>query len=270
MSGRVHDVERDFEAWAVVAARLRQRSTQEKRAILDAEGIAEATWSRINEAWAKVLNDDIAASRMDRPYRYAELCKAELARRNSTPPAPPPSTPPPATTPSTPPPPGRAPRPDFRDSVTPPAKPPAPRSRQMKTAPGISREELGGANQPPTERFDPNAGPAPDDFRRELVPVEKPLAPPMPYQIDTVEGGEGAADLVEAASQAKAAALWPLAKWAELCSRLEAAPEDAERIWREVGVTNPRARPHIRDHWKKRLAQNPAERDQYKTLVSEK
>lgn len=246
------DVEQQFEAWAQVAARLRHRPRNEKVEILEGLGLSESYWRDVNEAWAKSLNEDIAAGRMERPFRYAQICKAELARRDDP-----------------------VAQPDFRDSLTPPAHPRVPLSRQPETQPGhftaVAEDEEPTLSKEASPTYDASDdAPRPDDFRRELVPVERPLAAPSPHQIHTVEGGEGSADLVEAARQANAAALWPVEKWATLCARLDDFPDDADRIWSEVGVTNPRARPHVRAHWKRKLSKEPATRARFKALLAER
>jgi len=247
------EVEQQFEAWAQVAARLRHRPREERLTILDELGLTESYWRDVNEAWAKSLNDDIAAGRMERPYRYAQICKRELARRDD----PSPSA-----------------KRDFREDLTPLGHPQVPLSRQPETQPNLV---IGSDDELPTLDTSPRTAVAesndagllrPDDFRRELVPIERPLAMPSPDQIDTAAGGEGVADLVEAARQANSAALWPLEKWASLCADLDRSPDEADQLWSAVGVTNPRARPHIRTHWKRKLAREPETRDRFDRLLA--
>ncbi len=72
------NVEDDFEAWAHVAARVRVRSSAERQAILRDLGLLQ-TWEEIHENWARRLNRDIAAGRMDLPHRYARICAKEAA-----------------------------------------------------------------------------------------------------------------------------------------------------------------------------------------------
>jgi hypothetical protein len=79
--GETPDVANDFDAWAHVAALVRQRSVEERVTLLRDLGIDHATWRELNEDWARLLNEDIAAGRMDRPRRYAQICRDELARR---------------------------------------------------------------------------------------------------------------------------------------------------------------------------------------------
>jgi hypothetical protein len=74
------DVEKDFEAWAQLAARLRLRTPDERRTMLRDLGLAQA-WDEIHENWARRLNQEIAAGRMDMPYRYARICAREAGAR---------------------------------------------------------------------------------------------------------------------------------------------------------------------------------------------
>jgi hypothetical protein len=69
------DLERDFELWARLAARLRLASEAHRAAILEGQGLADR-WTAIHEIWSRVLVEDIAAGRMERPNRYLELCRA--------------------------------------------------------------------------------------------------------------------------------------------------------------------------------------------------
>lgn len=77
------NVEEVFEAWAHVAARVRKRSREERETILSGLGIGPE-WDAVHEMWSKRLNEDILANRMDRPQRYARICREEQQRRNRT------------------------------------------------------------------------------------------------------------------------------------------------------------------------------------------
>lgn len=71
-------VKDEFEAWAALAARMRVGRAQDRAAMLRQHGLEEH-WESINEAWARCLNEDIAAGAMGRPHRYAELCAFEAS-----------------------------------------------------------------------------------------------------------------------------------------------------------------------------------------------
>lgn len=77
------NVEEVFEAWAHVAARVRKRTREEQQKILGGLGIG-AEWDSVHETWSKRLNEDILANRMDRPQRYAQICREEQERRRRT------------------------------------------------------------------------------------------------------------------------------------------------------------------------------------------
>lgn len=74
--GAASNAEEDFDVWANLSARLRVCSIEQRRALLVANGLEER-WERIHEAWARVLNQEIAAGKLERPERYLALCARE-------------------------------------------------------------------------------------------------------------------------------------------------------------------------------------------------
>ena len=92
----------DFETWARASAKLLRRPVLDRaRIIHDAE--LEKVWKDVDARWSAALLEDIEAGHTDRADRYLELCRAELARRetatagavSATELLPSPSTPPP-------------------------------------------------------------------------------------------------------------------------------------------------------------------------------
>ena len=241
----VPDVASDFEAWAHVAALLRQRSAAKKAELLGELGLDEKIWSEVNEDWARLLNEDIAAGRMGRPSRYAAICREDLERRQQE---------------------QEMSSDDFRRKLTPGA-PPMPKSKQPDTAPGI--EEAYATTQRPNDgAVSAGAPPPPSDFRRELVPVEVELPRPVVGQVDTVAGA-GGADLVAAAREANEAALWTVRRYAELVVELESRPDDADETWAAAGISNPRARPHVRAHWQRKMKSDSALQEKFNEHLDE-
>ena len=78
------DMDHDFEGWAHLAARLRERTPAEQQQILASYNLADGSWRALHERWAKKLNGEIAAGMMTRPLRYAAICAADLATRSTT------------------------------------------------------------------------------------------------------------------------------------------------------------------------------------------
>lgn len=144
------NVEDVFEAWAHVAARIRKRPKDEQRVILESLGIGPE-WDSVHETWSRRLNEDIVANRMDRPERYARICRDEQERRLRSAAPPPPAPPPPVT-----------------------AAVPA-----IEAAPGLGAMSLGGrplgAPQPPPARKSAPAAP----LMRPVTPPPPAPAPPL-------------------------------------------------------------------------------------------
>lgn len=81
----------DFDAWAVLSARLLKRSKEERREILRAAEIDAAAWERWDVHFNTLLSEDLSEDRAERPLRYGEICAAEMRRRKEEAAAPPPS-----------------------------------------------------------------------------------------------------------------------------------------------------------------------------------
>jgi hypothetical protein len=78
----------DFEAWAELAARLLQRSQEERLDILDERGIDIGDWMRCDKHYCLALATELAAGQMERATRYGRGCAAELERRRREPTSP--------------------------------------------------------------------------------------------------------------------------------------------------------------------------------------
>ena len=236
------DVANDFEAWARVAALLRQCTPETTAAALREIGLDTAVWREVNEDWARLLNEDIAAGRMDRPQRYALICREEQTAQREQ----------------------RSSAADFRDRLT-PRKAPMPASKQPDTLPGLKTGRAASRAHTPAKTQD--ALPT-NDFRQELSPVEDPLPRPLGGQLETAAGARGA-DLVEATRQANEAALWTLQRYAQLMADLSSRPDEADEIWTGAGITNTQARPHVQRHWKRKMDASPTLLERYNALVDE-
>jgi hypothetical protein len=255
------NVEEVFEAWAHVAARLRKRSVAEQATILADLGIG-AEWTAVHESWSRRLNDDIGAGRMERPERYASICREEQERRRRTSALPPRPTTPPAVasralTPLAPPPvaPEPAAPPVPPRAFVPPLKGATPLPETLDVVgpstpavAAIDRTTMPFAQVPENElRLAPKSTHG-GDFRKDLA---QPTVPPLPGQDDTASE-INLQETVAAARQVSAVVDWPLERWARLCVALES--ESEEHAWRDQGVTSFRAREHAQRHWQKRIA----------------
>ncbi len=219
----------DFEAWASLAARLRERPSSERARLLHELGLTP-TWDGIHEAWSRALNDDIVNRRMERPNRYLEICAAEQRARASAP--------------------G-----DFREALMPAASPPVPVPAQSQTLPIGA---FGAALPAPAA-----------DFRASLLPrtaISAPVAGQEQTLTNLDAGGilasaNAATGLVEGWPVERwaehCAALARAASWKE-----------AEARWVELGVENPADRAWVESKWAARLAAAPQLYERFRVVVS--
>jgi hypothetical protein len=78
------DVVNDFEAWAIVCARLHGMGDAEHRAVVGALGVAEQ-WRNAEANWAGAIVADIAELRLKRVEILARAYARELAARRAAP-----------------------------------------------------------------------------------------------------------------------------------------------------------------------------------------
>lgn len=235
MADEPGNVRSDFEAWAHVAARLRQRSTVEQHAILAELGLVDV-WEAIHEQWAGLLNCDIAAAQLERPARYAAICRDEMARRQLHPEV------------------GERyaaePAGDFREQLAPRADSPLkPASDQQHT--------LTAAHQVPGL----------EDFRDHLTPRD--AAPPRPKSDQRRTHKTLERPSLSSALLAKQAATeWSVVQYAELCAALESA-DDQNAEWTARGFVDTESRAYVQTQWGRRFEADPPLRSAWSRLVEE-
>jgi hypothetical protein len=275
------NVAEDFEAWASLAARLRVATVQERRTLLGELGL-EATWEAIHEGWARALNEEIAAGRLERPERYLALCatEASAARRGASMTLPgvaddeagevlpfvgASTMPPSSGARSSPPSSNEAAAAFFAElrASAPNVMPPPP--RRAHTLP-----VLGEPREPVTERPTPSEPPRSDeamavedrflaDFRASLMPPA-PVARPGRQQATTVVAVD-AEEHAEASAQVKSL----VAGWTgdRLASFLDAVmrartPAEAVALWRGQGIASHADEDYVRSTFVLRLESDPA------------
>ncbi len=245
------DVANNFDDWAQVAARLRERSASERTAILVALGLNDG-WAQHNEAWAKRLNQDIEAGRMELPTRYARICTEELSRRRKLRPD--------GVTQS-----NRA--DDFRVKLTPPAAATEPLPDQLHT---LSEEELARVLKAYQQQADERVG---GDFRERLTPARLAPQPPQPGQLATQTGADRNA-LMASARKARLALSWSVEEYARLCiqlGQLAAGDEQARaEVWKKTGISCAEDQQFVVYEWNLRLAADTALKRRWLAFVSSK
>ena len=70
-----------FEAWAALSLRLLGAPAEETLAALAARGVTLEEWTRLDDAYLRVLSADMLAGRTERQALYAITCDEEMARR---------------------------------------------------------------------------------------------------------------------------------------------------------------------------------------------
>ncbi len=224
------DVERDFEAWAAVSARLRKRGRERQNAILRQLGIAEV-WPAANEAWTKVLSEDMAADRLQRVNRYGQICAEEIKRRRAaSAPAPPSTGLPPAT-----------------------AQPPP--SINERTAASTSA----ASSSPP-------ASSQPSFIESFLSPGSSPRRPAQDQQ---ATAAENIADVREQALAAERAIKWSVEQYAWLCAQLENEAHQRHIVFARYGLGLEMLRDRVTQTWNQRLADDPALHQRWAELVAQ-
>ncbi len=289
------DYQTDFEAWASLAAQLRSMPEDERTTAVQARGLATHDWTRIHESWAGQLNEDIANGRMERPGRYAELCREAMAQRSSeisavSAKAPAPSSQGAAPAPEPPRPAERKPDPgtdkssrarkrahlmntmELPQTEMPAAEPsqaaPAPRKPQKTLPPQPSAQHVEAPLPlaPPSQAAHSARTSQPSsDFRGDLTGGHQPI-PPKAAQLQTEVASYSAAEIVHQYDRGTG---WSLEQYAELSAKLEREPERAEALWTERGIAHDDARNEIVEHWKKKLADDPALWARYQRLVAQ-
>ncbi len=249
------DVASNFDDWAQVAARLRERSANERNAILIALGLHDS-WAAHNEAWAERLNVDIEAGRMELPTRYAQICAEELARRRKQRPD------------------GVVPderEADFRAGLAPTAETTEPLRDQLRT---LSQEELSRvltARQQEQAAVTAAAAPPGRDFRDRLTPSRMAPQPPKPGQLSTQTSADRNA-LMASARMARAALSWTVEEYARLCVQLgQITPGDEDAlagVWQQTGISCEEDQKFVVHEWNLRLAADMALKRRWLAYVS--
>ena len=267
----MRDPAADFESWAQLAARLRLLDEGQQRALLAEHQLADS-WASIHESWSRELNEDIAAGRMERPQRYAQLCREARHGRADGPPgalapplppgAPAPPPPPGAAQRQPPPPPARGSRgsgsaSDFRQDLTPDHRPELPNLSQDETiTTALPADEVLALALARAKRK-PVVG---DDFRARLSGNARPSTPSDDQHRTEPVGIE---DMAAVAHEAHKSASWTVEEYAELCLRLDARPQDAGELWRARGIEHPNARQLVHILWRDKLREDPAPTGRY-------
>ncbi len=76
------DVLNDFDAWAVVSARIAGRTEQEVAFLLSELGVAHA-WVDAEARWSRVLGRELSLGELEHATRYTVRCASEFERRRA-------------------------------------------------------------------------------------------------------------------------------------------------------------------------------------------
>ncbi len=224
------DVLDDFNAWAIVSARLRKRTARQVVAVLAELGLAEI-WPRADAHWRAELVEDLAVGDMERAFRYSSVCAADLAER-------PPDEPPaePESSPS-----------DFRHDAL--------YGQRAERLPSGRAAASGRAAPPPS-----------GSFRQELG-GDGAVVAPAPGQHATAPMQPS--DLRETLAAAKAAINWPVETYAAFHAELEVRPGQTAAILERYKVNGETTAAYIHKAWQSRLAKDPALAQRWGALVLE-
>jgi len=237
-----------FEVWAGLSSRLLDAPAEEKAAAAAALGLTLEAWRRLDDAYLRMLSDDLLAGRTERPSIYQACCEAETARRRGV-----------AVE-------ARAPA----EASAPAAAPVSARSPgSLKgTADALplspqAREALGLWPY----RSAPAAGASPAKAHPKTLNTERAptLGGTLPLGGDAIQTavasvpfpGAGAHGVVSIPNL-------KVKEYVSLRAALAALPDMAEETLRRFGVANETVRRALDDHWRAMLAARPdlrAERD---------
>jgi len=229
------EVFNDFDDWAAVSARLRGHDESGQASILASLGIA-AQWPRANAHWRSTLIADMANGEFDRAFRYREACAYALKH-----PLPLPG----AQTVSV----------NFDGSVGGSSKDGDFRSELMAGAPEPKKRVRPALAQPTEEG---------GCFIDELAPPVMRPTPPKSSQQST------AANLKHVRAVALAAkrlCKCSTEDYAELCAKLEHAPQKQKVIWAQRGVVGKATIHMVTSTWRKRFSENPTLEAEWRNLV---
>ena len=249
----------DFLSWATVAARLRNRPLDEQDAILEELGWDGASWRGANELWARRITDDIAAQRLERPQRFAQLCREEMSVRRALDRV--------AATRSR----GVGGGTGTLDSSAGrrPSAHPVPRSpspplpsRHAPPSDGQITLTSEGSVPPPAAPADQGA-----DFRDELTGRRAPKRPHAGQRMTEADAMvERAADVV---AQIDLGRSWSVEQYAALCAALASTPTRAEREWASRGIVQEAARNQIDLEWRRRFNAHPELEARWLSLIEQ-
>jgi len=227
----------DFDAWARISARLRSRTEAQRRAILTEHDAVES-WQQVDAHWRSVLINDIATGDMERAFRYSDACSTDLAGRSSEPPIVVSQAPSAA---------GAIAAPCSAESP-PAARPPA-IVEPKPAVPDFRHDAL----YRPADPSSTDAAP-PDDrpLLEQMGSEDREVQPPVPGQDSTAPLDRS--EVSDTLQAARAAAKWPVTRYAALCAAVEADPDSTVDIAERYGLPNRATFDFVCRQWQRRLA----------------
>ncbi len=242
------DVQNDFEAWALVSAKLLERTAEQQQRIVEDLGIADV-WMDSKIFWGGKLADELLANESTLADRYGELCEAEITRRENNgdvnPDAEPAViAPEPREDPA-----------DFRHELV---RTPEVPSASDSEDPSADVALLAGAE---TTLTDPN-----EQFFEKLAPPGRTPQPPDAQQQQTA--AVATRDTAVMVRSAAVVMQWSVEKYAKFCAKLETYPDKAVLYRTNHGLEDDLVFRFVQDKWRRQLAKDAALQSQFDQLVA--
>jgi hypothetical protein len=230
-----------FDAWVDLSVRLLGATDDAKLPALAALGLSRSAWEAIDDAYLRLLSDDLRAGREERPRLYKARCDQEIAARGGVAP----------------------PAPALAAPTALPAYAPAPAAlrgtAEAVDLPAIVRAQMGKLPFKPAAEAEAPAGAGKKGIAKTMqTPVMPGLKGTLPLGSDAIQRAVAAVPF--AGSAPSASVPFPRLKVRQYVSlRVDLAngPQQRAEILRRYGVPSEASFQALEAHWREQVAARP-------------